>query len=64
MGKYILGYATDETPITSNGENLTRYFTKEGADYNSVEWLEIKANNELEARQKFESLLLAFKKLI
>lgn len=61
MKTFILGYATDETEVTSDGKNLTEYTTKEDADYNSCEWLLITAENIDAARKDFERQWLIFK---
>jgi len=55
MKQFILGYANADIDVTDEGENLTVYATMEEANYESEEWCTVEAENEAEARLKYES---------
>lgn len=48
MTKFILGYATPEA------NELSKYTTKEEAEFDSEEWCEIEAENLEDAKQLYE----------
>lgn len=54
MTKFILGYQNTAEEVTVDGRNLTLYKTKQDADYDSEEWVEVEADTEAEARGRYE----------
>lgn len=54
MAKFILGYKETGEEVTVDGRNLTLYQSKEEADFDSEEWVEVEAETEEEARSKYE----------
>lgn len=54
MAKFILGYKETGEKVTVDGRNLTLYNSKAEADFDSEEWVEVEAETEQEAREKYE----------
>lgn len=54
MAKFILGYKETGEEVTVDGRNLTLYNSKQEADFDSEEWVEVEAETEQEAREKYE----------
>lgn len=60
MAKFILGFPAGSTTIDL--EDIVEYNTKEEADFESEEWVEVEANSLEEAKANYEESFLSWQR--